>query len=83
MNHCIQIPEVVRIICEELDGKDACSMALAAKRFVEPALDVRWRTLTSFTPIVKCLPDDLWAVEEGPWLENQERSKNIVSVVNP
>lgn len=54
-------------------------MALVARRFVEPALDARWRTLTSFVPIVKCLPDDLWAVEEGPPPKNHhERSKNIV-----
>lgn len=66
MDHCLRIPEVVRIVCDELYGKDAYSMALVARRFVEPALDARWRILYSFVPIVKCLPDDSWTVEDGP-----------------
>ena len=82
MDHCLQIPEVVRVLCDGLSGKDAYSMAMVARRFVEPALDVRWRDLTSFVPIVKCLPDDLWTVQEGPALPAPSngfpKSKNIV-----
>lgn len=63
VHHCLQIPEVVRFICDGLDGKSAYSMALVAKRFLEPALDVRWRELTSFVPIIRCLPDDVWTME--------------------
>lgn len=61
---CLQIPEVVHIICDELDEDSALSLGIAHKGFLEPALDKRWRHLTSFMPLVACLPDDLLETDE-------------------
>jgi hypothetical protein len=62
MDHCLKIPEVIRFICDGLNSESAYSMALVARRFVEPALDVRWEIVPSLMSIVSCLPHDLWAV---------------------
>jgi hypothetical protein len=66
MDHCLRLPEIVSVICDDLDSASAFSMALTAQRFVEPALDVRWRNVTSLAQIIFCLPGDLWKVEERP-----------------
>lgn len=39
-------------------------MGLACKAFLEPAVDRLWRSLTSFEPLVACLPEDLLRSEE-------------------
>ncbi|KAJ3544809.1 hypothetical protein NMY22_g2646 [Coprinellus aureogranulatus] len=58
MHQCLRIQEVVVNICDELDEGSALSIALTRKAFLEPALDSLWRHLTSFAPLVACLPRD-------------------------
>ena len=63
MDHCLRIPEVVDYICLALSGRNALSMGLAHKTFLEPALDSLWRQINSFKPLMSCLPSDLLSVE--------------------
>ncbi|KAJ3514666.1 hypothetical protein NMY22_g14661 [Coprinellus aureogranulatus] len=59
-------------------------MALAARRFTEPALDVRWHTIWSFMPIIACLPADLWTLKDGPVTKgSQGRIKNCGMLSGP
>ena len=75
----LQIPEVVHIICDELDEDSAFSLGMSHKGFLEPALDKRWRHLTSFMPLVACLPDDLLKADEWvPFGPCHDHSKALV-----
>ncbi|KAF9001500.1 hypothetical protein BDQ17DRAFT_1358311 [Cyathus striatus] len=54
------IPEILRLICEEIDSKSTlASLARTCKAFEHPALDVLWSTLVEFYPLAKCLPAHL------------------------
>ncbi|KAF6761341.1 hypothetical protein DFP72DRAFT_959293 [Ephemerocybe angulata] len=60
----LQIPEVVRSICNELDRSSALAMSLTCRAFFEPGLDSLWHSLDSFEPLLACLPADLWRIEQ-------------------
>ncbi|KAJ3511785.1 hypothetical protein NMY22_g15543 [Coprinellus aureogranulatus] len=61
---CLGIPEVLCCICDALDESTALSVALVCTAFSDPALDRVWSNLTSFKPLVACLPDDLLKADE-------------------
>lgn len=70
MNRCLQAPEILRLICDELptDGRDArqrlLAVALSCRALLEPALDRLWHTVSTFE-ILRCtLPSDVWKVEK-------------------
>ncbi|KAF6761317.1 hypothetical protein DFP72DRAFT_37495 [Ephemerocybe angulata] len=60
----LQIPEVLHLICDELDRSSALAMSLTCRAFLEPGLDSLWRSLDSFEPLLACLPVDLWRIEQ-------------------
>ncbi|KAF5332635.1 hypothetical protein D9611_005387 [Ephemerocybe angulata] len=64
MERCLQIPEVLNSICEELNPPDALSVALTSRAFLEPGLDSVWYEIKSFDPLISCLPDDLWLAKQ-------------------
>lgn len=63
MHLCLEIVEILQFICDKLDRKNAFHLALAARAFLEPALDRIWHELDSFAPLVSCLPEDLVTAE--------------------
>ncbi|KAF6761376.1 hypothetical protein DFP72DRAFT_880967 [Ephemerocybe angulata] len=79
MHRSLQISEVIYGICDQLDQSDhlerntCIALSLTCKAFLEPALDHIWRDLSSFDPLVACLPADLWRVEIQP----MGRSKGV------
>ncbi|KAF6753332.1 hypothetical protein DFP72DRAFT_1171117 [Ephemerocybe angulata] len=82
MNRSPFAPEVIRNVCDHMDDPTLLSMALTSKDFLEPALDTLWRDLTSFKPLLSCLPDinDLWIMEEfEPPIETQD----LIEVLYP
>ncbi|KAF6753323.1 hypothetical protein DFP72DRAFT_902750 [Ephemerocybe angulata] len=72
----LQIPEVVRSICNELDRSSALAMSLTCRAFLEPGLDSLWHSLDSFEPLLACLPADLWRIEQ----KNIRDRKTLTSV---
>ncbi|KAH7924042.1 hypothetical protein BV22DRAFT_541174 [Leucogyrophana mollusca] len=44
---------------------DLASLARTCRTFRDPALDVLWSFLTSFHPLIRCLPQDLWVKDDG------------------
>lgn len=56
--------DITRAICSELDPCDSLAVALTCKGLLEPGLDSVWNEISSFRPIVGCMPDDLWRREE-------------------
>lgn len=85
MHHCLLIPELTLYILHLLaddrptwhdsrylrNSRDVARFAQTCKVLSEPALDILWKTQHSLSPLVMCLPSDIWEVTK--------RSKTIVS----
>ncbi|TEB32527.1 hypothetical protein FA13DRAFT_1709066 [Coprinellus micaceus] len=56
MEKCLQIPEILRYVCDELDTESCLSAALTSRTFLEPALDWLWYHVDSMRPLICCLP---------------------------
>ncbi|TEB21755.1 hypothetical protein FA13DRAFT_1716588 [Coprinellus micaceus] len=56
MEKCLQIPEILRYVCDELDTESCLSAALTSRTFLEPALDRLWYHVDSMRPLICCLP---------------------------
>ncbi|KIK21412.1 hypothetical protein PISMIDRAFT_681375 [Pisolithus microcarpus 441] len=77
MHRCLRITEILRLIIEflahedfitryearSISSKDTARFARTCKAFMDPALDVLWRTQSSMSPLIMCLPSNLWEVE--------------------
>ncbi|KAJ7618454.1 hypothetical protein FB45DRAFT_167924 [Roridomyces roridus] len=70
-SRALRIPEIVRLICEQVDGIPRGYgatkkpypfpwLARTSKIFLEPALDIIWGRLGYLHPLVKCMPETLW-----------------------
>ncbi|KAF6753212.1 hypothetical protein DFP72DRAFT_902207 [Ephemerocybe angulata] len=66
MEQCMQISEIVALICSVATKESALSIGLTSLQFLEPALDSVWQTIDSFEPLIKCLPTDIWARQIVP-----------------
>jgi hypothetical protein len=56
MNPALSIPEVIRLVCNELDVKSSRATALTCRALLEPSLDRLWHTIETFEPFISCLP---------------------------
>jgi hypothetical protein len=64
-HQCLEIPEVLALIFSSLpQKKDLLSAALTCQVFLGPALDNLWHEINLFTPLLACLPTDLWEYRE-------------------
>lgn len=68
MHRCLLIPEMVHLICEEIDATPGQSLTLISlagtcQFFKDPALNLLWATLPSILPLVKCLPSNVWSAK--------------------
>ncbi|KII86169.1 hypothetical protein PLICRDRAFT_700290 [Plicaturopsis crispa FD-325 SS-3] len=71
MHHCLQISEIMSLVCSELPCENGtvglgelASLARTCRAFHDPALDVLWRTLRSLEPLIRTLPADLWEIRD-------------------
>jgi hypothetical protein len=44
--------------------KTLLALAVTCKLFTGPALDLLWRELDSFAPLIRCLPPSLWKLDK-------------------
>ena len=69
MHHCLNVDEIVRLLACDLaaSGAKATAVALAccSKSFETPVLDMLWETQDRLTPLLKCLPQEIWKEEGG------------------
>ncbi|KAJ3522702.1 hypothetical protein NMY22_g11776 [Coprinellus aureogranulatus] len=69
MNRCLQAPEILRLICDELPVEQplqrqrVLAVALSCRALLEPALDRLWRKVDTFRFLQSTLPPDLWKLE--------------------
>ncbi|TEB32499.1 hypothetical protein FA13DRAFT_258769 [Coprinellus micaceus] len=45
-------PELIPLVCNCMGNKDLLSMARSSHSLMEPALDVLWRVINLFTPLI-------------------------------
>lgn len=73
MHHCLLIPELVHLICNEIrtglgPESEICrtllSLALTSRLWSDAALDCLWYRVEGIEPLFRCMPEDLWRVEE-------------------
>ncbi|KAJ7502553.1 hypothetical protein B0H11DRAFT_1989089 [Mycena galericulata] len=58
------IPEVVELICGVAEFPTLAALAQACRAFQPPAFSVLWRDQSDLMQLLKCLPSDLWELEE-------------------
>ena len=66
MHRCLFIYELVHEIFEYAGATSLAPLASLARtctHFREPALDILWRELDDFSPLVKCMPTIVWREE--------------------
>ena len=67
MHPCLGVDEILSLFARELvaSGAKATAVALArcCRSFEESVLDALWETQEQLTPLLKCIPGDVW--EEG------------------
>ncbi|KAG2125761.1 hypothetical protein DEU56DRAFT_916378 [Suillus clintonianus] len=61
----LQNIDIICIICSYVHDGSLPALASTCRIFERPALDVLWRNLESVEPLIKCLPSDLFGIEQG------------------
>ncbi|KAG1890171.1 hypothetical protein F4604DRAFT_1643764 [Suillus subluteus] len=64
MHPALQILEVIDIISSHTEHGSLPALASTCRTFKNPALNVLWRNLQSVEPLVKCLPSDLFGIDD-------------------
>ncbi|KAJ7117916.1 hypothetical protein C8R43DRAFT_1036890 [Mycena crocata] len=66
MHRCFSIPEIICMVCDQLQDDTAALSVLArtAKLFHSYALDILWKEQHDLFTLLKCMPVDLWETKE-------------------
>jgi len=64
MHPCLNVDEILSLVACELVVSEAKATAVAlaccCKGFEEPVLDTLWETQEQLTPLLECLPQEVW-----------------------
>ncbi|KAJ6596314.1 hypothetical protein DFH09DRAFT_1024146 [Mycena vulgaris] len=60
MHRCLEISEILRAICDQLDRRSLAALARTCQGLRDPALDAIWHSQRSLVPLLKCLPRHIW-----------------------
>lgn len=63
--HCLNIPEILILICAQLSRASLASFARTNSRICGVALDALWRKQTSLIPLLRTLPQCEYDTEDG------------------
>ncbi|KAJ7485195.1 hypothetical protein B0H11DRAFT_2018435 [Mycena galericulata] len=67
MHRCLLIPEIVCMICEQVyihDTARTLSVLARTAKFFYYALDLLWKEQHDLTPLLNCMPPDIWDTDE-------------------
>ena len=72
MHRCLTVDEILRLLARELVASGAKATAVSliccCKGLEDPVLDVLWETQDQLTPLLKCLPQEVWKEEGGSFV---------------
>ena len=64
MHRALLIPEILHAVCAYATDATLVSLARSCKVFHEVAIQVLWDELRDLSPLIKCLPEDAWTVDQ-------------------
>jgi len=68
MHRCLSADEILSLFARELVASEAeattVALACCCKSFEKPVLDILWETQERLTPLLKCLPQEVWGEED-------------------
>ncbi|KII95061.1 hypothetical protein PLICRDRAFT_169754 [Plicaturopsis crispa FD-325 SS-3] len=88
MHNCLTVPEILAMIFDivageptfrrTLDGpyRDLAVLARTCKLFSAPALDLLWHTLSDISPLVRCMPTEVWTQKVAPPTKHSDDDKD-------
>ena len=72
MHSCLGVDEILELVARELVASGAkgtaVSLACCCRNFEDPVLDPLWETQDRITPLLKCLPQEVWKEEQGTFV---------------
>ncbi|KAH9891785.1 hypothetical protein C8Q73DRAFT_88452 [Cubamyces lactineus] len=63
MHRALNIPEILRYICEYADDDTLATMARCARFLHDPVISVLWSVLSDLGPVIMCFPEDAWSLD--------------------
>ena len=70
MHRCLRIQDVLSIIFQCLSKASLAQLARTCTTFRDPALNILWRTQYTLLPLLRCLPQDSWAIQDKKFVSN-------------
>ncbi|KAJ3547968.1 hypothetical protein NMY22_g1447 [Coprinellus aureogranulatus] len=80
MHQCLGVQEILSGIVKNLERNDALQLALSSKNFLGPSMDHLWRDISSFEPLIACLPSDIW---EGKIVSLEGNADSFTVILHP
>ena len=72
---CLNVHEIPSPFARELAESEAKATAVAlaccCKSFEEPVLDALWETQERLTPLLRCIPQEVWEEEGGRFVSQE------------
>ena len=69
MHSCLGVDEILQLVARELVASEAKGtavlLACCYRNLEDPVLDRLWETQDRITPLLKCLPQEVWKEERG------------------
>jgi hypothetical protein len=64
MHRAFDSEDIVYSVLKYLEPKDLKNMAMTCSRLAGSALDILWSEQSSLVPLIMCLPQDTWEIED-------------------
>jgi hypothetical protein len=85
MHPSLTVDDILHLLaCELVESEleaTAVSLACCCRTFEDPVLNVLWKTQEQLTPLLKCLPQEVWEEEDGMFV-SQALSLYLLSTLN-
>ncbi|KAK2463392.1 hypothetical protein APHAL10511_004478 [Amanita phalloides] len=56
--------EIINLICEKCEPSTLATLARVSRVFTELALNLLWHTIPDLGPLIRCMPQDLWEMDD-------------------
>jgi hypothetical protein len=65
MHRALECEDIIYAVLEHVkySSTDLLNIAMTCSRFAGPVLDIIWSEQSSLVPLIMCLPQDTWEVE--------------------
>ena len=88
MHPCLLVSEIIELIIKFSDSNNPphsspAALAQTCRAFYEPACDIRWKSLNSLQPLLRCFSGDICAPDrEGYYVSYDVRPTKRFAITN-